>query len=142
MFLLLLCKIHNQKGRCSASIRVPVINQSMFFAWAWLGIISCNRQLCLVLALKCDLDIEGRCLSVAYDTWSHYNEHLCQIISNRLNKKYMDCTQNIYPIKDHVKLCPVSVALTLEIRVRVLCMKHRLIFVNIFCQIFSKSIER
>jgi hypothetical protein len=30
----------------------------------------------------------------------------------------------IYPLKDHVKLWPISVALTLKIRVQMLCMTH------------------
>jgi hypothetical protein len=33
------------------------------------------------LALKCDLDIEGWSLAVAYDTWSHFGELLYKVIS-------------------------------------------------------------
>jgi hypothetical protein len=38
------------------------------------------------LALKSDIDIEGRSLAVAYDTWSYYYEHLYLVISRSLDR--------------------------------------------------------
>jgi hypothetical protein len=81
----------------------------------------------IVLFQKIEIDFQSKIMNIARSANATIN----------LLKKIKWNTE----FKKSIKLWPLSVTLTLEVVVQVLCMTYRLSIVATFYQVFSKSLE-
>jgi hypothetical protein len=69
-------------NNCGKYLQYPFTDKKVM---GWTQHIPSNRHYWPWMS-KCDLDPGGRGLVVAHDTLSYYNKHLCQVISDSLDK--------------------------------------------------------